>query len=258
MIFLFSLFAGGQNMFSLLLSVVRACVWSAYHISSSNLLLKIGANNFCFNLPFNFWKSSKSHHHYQPSLRKWPIPYTLHHSLPVGELKLNCSCAYILFWIVQDTAVVNSCGVRISQVGSGSLQDLCWVLYTPPRQFPSSRCKVWRGAKSRHSCQKNRVSINAVMGQKSSAKCTRQIFWKPLYLGHLISHALSESKIEKQQHISSSSPYSSLQCLAYPSCGSSAVGTKTHRTSKHWESKKGIMWCKTAQNDFKRTISCLA
>ena len=95
-IFFFSLFAGGQNMFSLLLSVVRACVWSAYHISSSNLLLRIGANNFCLNLPFNLWKSSKSHHHYQPSLQKWPIPYTLHHSLPVRELKLNWSCAVIV------------------------------------------------------------------------------------------------------------------------------------------------------------------
>ena len=50
------------------------------------------------------------------------------------------------------------------------------------------------------------------MGQKSSAKCTRQIFLKPLYLGHLISHALSENKIEKQQHISSSPCNSCVHC----------------------------------------------
>ena len=134
---------------------------------SSNLLLRIGANDFCFNLPFNFWKSSKSHHHYQPSSQKWRIHFT---ALTVGELRLNWNCAVIAIWIVadsshEDTAVVNSCGVRISQVGSGSLQDLWWVLYTPPSQFPSSRCKVWRGAKSRHSCQKTGFLLMLLWGK---------------------------------------------------------------------------------------------
>ena len=146
----------------------------------------------------------------------------------------------------------------ISQVGSGSLQDLWWVLYTPPRQFPSSRCKVWRGAKSRHSCQKTGFLLMLLWGKnpppnarvRFSGNHFTWVIWS-------VSHALNESKIEKQQH-SSSSQYFSLQCLAYPSCSSSAVGTKTHRTSKHWESKKGRTWWKTAENDFKQTISCLS
>ena len=66
--------------------------------------------------------------------------------------------------------------------------------YTPPRQFSSSCCKVWEGAKSRHSFQKQWVSINAVMGAKILGKCTRQFFLKPLDSEHLSGHALSESK----------------------------------------------------------------
>ena len=106
----------------------------------------------------------------------------------------------VVFWIVgdssrEDTAVVNSCGVRISQVGSGSLLSFIH----PASPIPIIPLQSLARGKIQTFLPKNRVSINAVMGQKSSAKCTRQIFWKPLYLGHLISHALSESKIEKQK-----------------------------------------------------------
>ena len=66
--------------------------------------------------------------------------------------------------------------------------------YTPPRQFSSSRCKVWEGAKSRHSFQKQWVSINAVMGQKSQENACADFFLKPLDSEHLSGHALSESK----------------------------------------------------------------
>ena len=52
--------------------------------------------------------------------------------------------------------------------------------YTPPRQFSSSCCKVWEGAKSRHSFQKQWVSINAVMGQKSWENARGNFSWNHL------------------------------------------------------------------------------